>query len=111
MDNFKKILMLSLPLLLSFSIAAAVPIPKGALYSMSEVSKHSQPESCWMVIDKKVLDVTKYRSEHPAPKGILEKYCGKDATEAYADKGGLGEPHAKKSHELLPTYQIGTLKD
>ena len=38
---------------------------KGDLYEWSEVSKHDKEDDCWIVINKKVYDVTKFVDEHP----------------------------------------------
>lgn len=33
--------------------------------SLEEVAKHNKESDCWIVVDNKVYDVTKFLSEHP----------------------------------------------
>lgn len=35
------------------------------LLSVEEISKHSSPEDCWIVVDGKVWDITEFAPEHP----------------------------------------------
>lgn len=53
------------------------------LYTLDEVSKHNKLEDCWIIIDDKVLDVTKFLTLHPAGKKIILDQGGKDATEQF----------------------------
>ncbi|KAJ3570785.1 hypothetical protein NPX13_g5611 [Xylaria arbuscula] len=45
-----------------------------------DVAKHSDKESCWVVIHGKAYDVTEFLPEHPGGMKIILKYAGKDAT-------------------------------
>jgi flavocytochrome c len=52
-------------------------------WTMAEVSKHNKPDDCWVVVNGRVLDTTKFLKDHPGgPKAIL-LYAGKDATEEF----------------------------
>lgn len=51
--------------------------------SVSEVSSHNKDTDCWIVIDGQVWDITKFAPEHPGGPGIIYKYAGRDATQAY----------------------------
>jgi len=51
--------------------------------SRSEVSKHNTAEDAWVIVDDRVLDVTKFANLHPGGAGILLDYAGQDATEAF----------------------------
>lgn len=35
------------------------------LLSAQQISEHKTPEDCWIVVDKKVWDVTDFLDEHP----------------------------------------------
>ena len=48
--------------------------------SKDEVALHTSEESCWIILDKKVYDVTDYLEEHPGGVGQIMKYAGKDGT-------------------------------
>ena len=54
-------------------------------FSLAEVSKHASEESCWIVIDNVVYDVTKFLKAHPGGKQILLKLGGKDVTGEFYD--------------------------
>lgn len=80
-------------------------------YTWDEIRKHASEKSCWIVIKGGVYDITKYLPEHPGgPQWILD-WAGKDATEAYENKGGMGLEHSSFSHELLAKQKIGTVDD
>ncbi|KAI9297254.1 putative acyl-CoA dehydrogenase [Neoconidiobolus thromboides FSU 785] len=51
--------------------------------SLSEIQKHNKEEDCWIIIDNKVFDVTKFLSLHPGGKIILLKVAGTDATSQF----------------------------
>ena len=53
--------------------------------SRAEVEKHGKRDDCWIIIDDKVYDVTKYLDKHPSgPDNILnESGPGKDASEPF----------------------------
>lgn len=40
--------------------SAAATMAASKTYSLAEVSAHKTKQSCWMVMDKKVYDVTKW---------------------------------------------------
>lgn len=74
-------------------------------YTLDDVAKHASDTDCWMAIDGKVYDITSYVDKHPGGPAIL-KGCGKDATDMFNQV----EKHGGKARDMLPTYQIGTLK-
>lgn len=50
----------------------------------AEVAKHSTKDSCWIVIDSKVYDVTSFLHQHPGGAAILLRQAGADATAEFA---------------------------
>lgn len=50
---------------------------------MTEVAKHSTPESCWTVVEGKVYDVTAFLKEHPGGERAVLALAGVDASEAF----------------------------
>lgn len=92
-------------------IVASYPSAKAyasTSYTMDQVSVHNTSEDCWMSINGNVYDVTSYLTEHDS-KLDIRPWCGKDATEDYADKNGRGQSHSTKADTLLSQYLIGTL--
>ncbi|KAL5663122.1 hypothetical protein ACJX0J_023230, partial [Zea mays] len=41
------------------------------LYSMKEAALHNTPDDCWVVVDGKIYDVTKYLEDHPGGADVL----------------------------------------
>lgn len=75
-------------------------------YTAAELTKHATPSDCWMAIRGSVYDFSAYLPEHPSRPGLLEPWCGKEATEAYNTKN-KGRPHSPYADELLARYRIG----
>jgi len=83
-----------------------------AMYSVSEVAKHTTKGDCWVILDGKVLNVTNFLSSHPGGELAILTFAGRDATEEFnmihppdvvgkyapdAVIGVVGEPGAKAS--------------
>lgn len=86
---------------------AAVP-PAERRIPLSEVARHATPADCWMAIRGGVYDLSPYLPDHPTRPAVIEPWCGKEATEAYATKG-RGRPHAAGTDTLLAQYRIGVM--
>lgn len=71
-------------------------------YTAAEVAKHSNGQSCWLILDNKVYDVTTFIAKHPGGDAIL-KGCGKDATQMFAK-------HPESAKEMKEKFYIGELK-
>ena len=85
---------------------ASTASPKRVILE-EELAKHARPEDCWMAIHGSVYDLTAYLPEHPSRPGIVEPWCGKEATEAY-DTKTKGRRHSANADKLLAQYRIGT---
>ena len=48
-------------------------------YTWEEVRRHSSKTDRWLVVDKRVFDVTRW-TKHPGGQVILNHYAGQDAT-------------------------------
>ncbi|KAK0045193.1 cytochrome b5 [Biomphalaria pfeifferi] len=71
-------------------------------FSRREVADHCCSQSCWMVIDNKVYDVTRFLRSHPGGEDIMLEHGGHDATSAFFDKG-----HSRDAFNMLAEYCIG----
>jgi cytochrome b involved in lipid metabolism len=75
-------------------------------YTMQQVLKHNKKEDGWLVINKKVYNVTTWIDKHPGG-AVIENYLGRDATKAFQS---VGHPeYVMKT--ILPKYYIGVLQD
>ncbi|KAK2917775.1 acyl-CoA 6-desaturase [Channa argus] len=55
----------------------------GGVYTWQEVQSHSSRSDQWVVIDRKVYNVTQWAKRHPGGFRVLSHYAGEDATEAF----------------------------
>ena len=77
---------------------------KGKVFTeLDEIVEHNTKDSCWLLIDGKVYDVTKFK--HPGGKQILLQNSGQDATTQFEDIG-----HSEKADEYLKELYIGDFK-
>ncbi|RZC60033.1 hypothetical protein C5167_021783 [Papaver somniferum] len=74
------------------------------LYTVEEASKHNTKQDCWLILDGKVYNVTKYLDDHPGGDDVLVNATGRDAIEDFDFVG-----HSKSARELMDTYLIGEL--
>jgi len=72
------------------------------IFALAEVEKHTDAESCWIVIEGKVYDVTKYLDDHPGGHDVLLDASGGDSTEDFNDVG-----HSKPAIKSMEKYLIG----
>ncbi|TKA55417.1 hypothetical protein B0A53_02341 [Rhodotorula sp. CCFEE 5036] len=75
----------------------------------SEVAKHADKDSLWVIVNGNAYDLTEFAPEHPGGMGILLKYAGKDATEAYEPihPPGTLEQYLPKEKHLGPVDLSG----
>ncbi len=75
-------------------------------YSMDEIAKHSSRESCWLIIEGNVYDVTKFVPMHKGKDAILMG-CGKDATELFNNRPNGSGAHSSMARSLMKKFAIG----
>ncbi|XVE70165.1 hypothetical protein DITRI_Ditri10aG0050300 [Diplodiscus trichospermus] len=75
------------------------------VFTLSQVAQHKSKKDCWIVIDGRVLNVTKFLEEHPGGEEVLLESAGKDATQVFKDIG-----HSKMARNLVLNYQAGLLQ-
>ncbi|KAM5563116.1 cytochrome b5-like [Rosa sericea] len=73
-------------------------------YTLDEVSKHCDRKDCWLVIDGKVYDVTKFLEDHPGGDEVLLSSTGKDATDDFEDVG-----HSTAARAMMDEYYVGDI--
>ncbi|CAO2596653.1 Fatty acid desaturase 2-like protein FADS2B [Lemmus lemmus] len=53
------------------------------LYTWQEIQRHNKETDQWLVIDRKVYNVTDWAGKHPGGHRVLNHYAGEDATDAF----------------------------
>eukprot|EP00746_Dinoflagellata_sp_MGD_P074546 gnl/MRDRNA2_/MRDRNA2_30098_c0_seq1.p1 gnl/MRDRNA2_/MRDRNA2_30098_c0~~gnl/MRDRNA2_/MRDRNA2_30098_c0_seq1.p1 ORF type:complete len:1555 (-),score=280.63 gnl/MRDRNA2_/MRDRNA2_30098_c0_seq1:277-4941(-) len=79
----------------------------GRPISRAEVARHCCPNDCWVIINQKVCDLSKYLLQHPGgPKILLDK-AGRDCTQDFDRAHGL---HNNRVLGMLSPFFIGPLQ-
>jgi len=79
---------------------------KGQEYTWEEIRQHSTKKDRWLVINKRVYDVTRWL-KHPGGQMVLNHYAGQDATEAFQSL----HPELNRVQKYLKPFYIGDLKE
>uniref|UniRef100_A0A673TZM2 Cytochrome b5 heme-binding domain-containing protein n=2 Tax=Suricata suricatta TaxID=37032 RepID=A0A673TZM2_SURSU len=61
----------------------AMPRESLNMYSWQEIQKHNQKTDQWLVINRKVYNVTGWAHKHPGGNQVLNHYAGEDATDVF----------------------------
>ncbi|KAF2709000.1 mitochondrial cytochrome-like protein b2 [Pleomassaria siparia CBS 279.74] len=75
----------------------------------AEVAKHNSKESCWIVLESNVYDVTSFLSKHPGGAAMLLKQAGSDATNEFKKYHPLDYVNHLPSGSLLGPMDPNTL--
>jgi cytochrome b involved in lipid metabolism len=74
-------------------------------YTMADVRMNNTASSCWVAIDGRVYDLTRWIAGHPGGPDAITQLCGTDGTVTFtARHGGQPSPSA-----TLNSYDIGPL--
>jgi len=52
-------------------------------FKWGEIQKHNKEEDCWVVLNDKVYDVTKFLPSHPGGRDVIIEQAGRDATKVF----------------------------
>ncbi|TIB03312.1 hypothetical protein E3P96_01932 [Wallemia ichthyophaga] len=86
--------------------AISLANPAKARYiAYEEIEKHNSAESCWVIIDGQVYDVTDFLASHPGGAKVIVKNSGKDATQLYAPI----HPKGTIENNLAPECHLGAV--
>ncbi|KAH7345088.1 FMN-dependent dehydrogenase-domain-containing protein [Rhizoctonia solani] len=76
----------------------------GRLIPFDEVQKHNTRDSCWVIINGEIYDVTGFLNDHPGGIGPILKVAGSDATRVFVP---IHPPDTLSA--LPPTSHVGTV--
>lgn len=76
-----------------------------AVYTWDEVQKHSRRGDQWVVVERKVYNVSKWVNRHPGGRRVIGHYAGEDATEAFT----AFHPDQKFVRKYMKPLLIGEL--
>ncbi len=68
-----------------------------------EVAKHDSASDCYLIVNKKVYDVTSFINQHPGGRRSITSRCGQESTKIFA------AIHSNFAWNLLNNYYIGDL--
>ncbi|XP_041852483.1 acyl-CoA Delta-4 desaturase-like [Melanotaenia boesemani] len=75
------------------------------VYTWEEVQKHCSRKDQWLVISRKVYNITQWARRHPGGSPVISHYAGEDATEAFT----AFHPDQKFVQKFLKPLLIGEL--
>ena len=76
--------------------------PRKGIYSLEEVAKHASADDCWVIVEGKVYDITKFIPRHPGGSLIFVKPGG-DVTQLFHSY------HPDYVRKVLDKFHIGEL--
>ncbi|XP_071261356.1 acyl-CoA Delta-6 desaturase-like isoform X1 [Salvelinus alpinus] len=76
-----------------------------AVYTWEEVQRHSQRGDQWLVIDRKVYNISQWAKRHPGGIRVISHFAGEDATDAFV----AFHPNPNFVRKFLKPLLIGEL--
>ncbi|XP_023554801.1 cytochrome b5-like isoform X2 [Cucurbita pepo subsp. pepo] len=74
------------------------------VFTLAEVASHDNRNDCWLIIEDKVYDVTKFLEDHPGGDEVLLSSTGKDATNDFLDVG-----HSSAASAMMEEFYVGDI--
>lgn len=76
-------------------------------YTLDQVKKNYKKDSCWVIVNDKVYDITSFLADHPGGNEILLEFAGTDVTSVLSDINY--HTHSDAAYDLLTEHYIGDL--
>jgi cytochrome b involved in lipid metabolism len=71
-----------------------------------KLSQESREKGHWLVIRNHVVDISRFKDEHPGGSDILMEVCETDATEEFENIG-----HSESAIEEMLKHSVGTIQN
>ncbi|RLU21702.1 hypothetical protein DMN91_006078 [Ooceraea biroi] len=76
------------------------------VYTADEVARHDNINDLWVVMNRKVYDLTRFVKEHPGGEEVLLEVAGSDGTKCFDSIG-----HSEEAKLRRKIYMIGELAE
>ncbi|KAK5814929.1 hypothetical protein F5H01DRAFT_344544 [Linnemannia elongata] len=76
-------------------------------YSVQQVQAHKSEDSCWVIHNNNVYDVSSFVQDHPGGEEYILDHAGEDISVLMSDK--LSHAHSEGAYEMLDEFLIGSL--
>ncbi len=76
-------------------------------YTPDEVGQHHRTDDAWVIVDRRVYDITSFLDTHPGGLEILREHLGHDVSEVMRDE--YTHQHTGPAFEMLEEYYIGEM--
>lgn len=79
------------------------------IFSQAEIQLHKTANDCWIIVNNKVYDITKFITDHDkrCNEMKLSDFCGKNASAKWSEKENSSHPHKSRSVLRLEGSVIG----
>ena len=78
-------------------------------YTVDDVGRHHRTDDAWVIVDRRVYDITTFLNDHPGGLDVLRDHLGHDVSSIMRDESS--HQHTGPAFELLEEYCIGTVDD
>lgn len=80
------------------------------MLSLEQVATHNSRDSCWVVIEGQVYDLTDFLEDHPGGASIILRYAGKVNTIRCRTNMARLTGSQDATEEYLPVHPPGTIE-
>lgn len=87
------------------AVYARLSLPGEGHWRCLAAAPHATQQSCWIVIDGAIYDVTTFMHRHPGMAASLQLFGGTDATAAFEEV-----PHSEFAHRYMRTLTVPGLE-
>ncbi|KAF9433994.1 fatty acid alpha-hydroxylase [Entomortierella beljakovae] len=77
-------------------------------FSLAQVQEHNNADSCWVIHNNNVYDVTSFIMDHPGGEEFILDYAGNDISLIMKDE--LSHFHSEGAYEMLDEFLVGTIE-